>query len=348
MVYALVGDSNLFTGRASGTLKLALALAVVVIFSAVLIKIGTQILQTVRKKTLNKMNKEKRVKLKTSTEIGSIAALVGEEKAVEMVAKAGFDAWDFSMFRMKRFENDNRPGREEHPLNQQNYLKFVRRLKQIGLDHGIVCNQSHAPFPVTHPECLDGMKRAIECTAEAGGNICIIHPDNDKSAEQNAEMYAALLPFAKEHGVRIAAENMWLWDKVQDQAMFAACATPEDFNAHLDAVNDDCFVACLDIGHAEMRGSGTSAVEMIHALGHRLQALHIHDNDKWHDSHQIPFSMQIDFEAVVKALKDIHYQGYFTLEADRYLSAYDASTAFEGVKKLAESAKRLVRMYEGK
>ena len=38
--------------------------------------------------------------MKISTEIGSIASLVGEEKAVELVAKSGFDAWDFSMFDM--------------------------------------------------------------------------------------------------------------------------------------------------------------------------------------------------------------------------------------------------------
>ena len=38
--------------------------------------------------------------MKTSTEIDSIAKKVGEERAVEYIAKAGFDAWDFSMFNM--------------------------------------------------------------------------------------------------------------------------------------------------------------------------------------------------------------------------------------------------------
>ena len=33
-----------------------------------------------------------------STEIGSASKIVGEERAVELIAKAGFDAWDFSMF----------------------------------------------------------------------------------------------------------------------------------------------------------------------------------------------------------------------------------------------------------
>lgn len=66
-----------------------------------------------------------------------------------------------------------------------------------------------------------------------------------------------------------------------------------------------------------MKGSDTTAVEMIEALDYRLQALHIHDNDRWHDSHQIPFSMVIDFEPIVKALKRINYKGYFTLEANK-------------------------------
>lgn len=78
-----------------------------------------------------------------------------------------------------------------------------------------------------------------------------------------------------------------------------------EHKAHVDIVNDPCMVACLDIGHAQMRGCNTNAPEMILALGERLQALHIHDNDCWHDNHQIPFSMNIDFDAVVDALKKI-------------------------------------------
>jgi sugar phosphate isomerase/epimerase len=159
-------------------------------------------------------------------------------------------------------------------------------------------------------------------------------------------MYLELLPFAKSYGVKIATENMWCWDKEKDQASFAACATPENFNAHLDAVNDDYLVACLDIGHAEMRGVNTSAVEMIHALGPRLKALHIHDNDRHHDSHQIPFSMDIDFVPIVKALKDINYNGYFTLEADNYLAPFTEENFFDGTKNLANAARRLADMFE--
>ena len=285
--------------------------------------------------------------MKISTEIRSAAHLIGEEKAIEYYAKVGFDAWDFSMFSMCDYDWGTGNLRENnHPLAGKDYLAFSRKLKQIVLDNGIHCNQSHAPFPIYCDAIRPYLKRAIECTAEAGGKICIIHPDNFKSAEENAEIYLELLPFAKECGVKIATENMFGWDKTLDQAIPHACATPADFNAHLDAVNDEFFVACLDIGHAEMKGVNTSAVEMIKALGSRLQALHIHDNDKHHDSHQIPGSMKIDFVRVVQALKEIGYSGYFTLEADSYLKKYDAENVFKGMKELADSARRLADMFE--
>ena len=78
----------------------------------------------------------------------------------------------------------------------------------------------------------------------------------------------------------------------------------------------------------------------------RLAALHIHDNDRHHDNHQIPFSMNIDFIPIVKALKEIDYQGYFTLEADAFMKPYNKSNALEGVIKLKESARKLADEFE--
>ena len=290
--------------------------------------------------------------MKISTEINSASRIVGEEKAIELIAKAGFDAFDLSMFRMANADyKTHTVSPTDHPFSGAEYAKFVKRLKQVGLDNGIVCNQSHAPFPSCYDGMLDYLKRAIECTAIAGGEICIIHPDNNRTAEQNAEFYFELLPVAKEYGVKIATENMWNWDswgQPDSHATPAACSHHDDFLAHIKAVNDPYLVACLDIGHAEMRGLDTDCAKMIHTLGDSLQALHIHDNDMWHDSHQIPFSMNINFDTVVKALKDIDYKGYFTLEADTYLktSGYAADNVFEGIKNLADSAHKLAFMFD--
>lgn len=285
--------------------------------------------------------------MKVSTEIGGVSKLIGEEKAVEFVAKAGFDAWDFSITPMCKYNRKLDDLLENsHPLSTENYLSFARKLRRIADDCGIVCNQSHAPFPTDPQKVRPYLKKAIECTAEVGGEICIIHPGAFYSPEENAEFYHSLLPFAKECGVKIATENMWSWDNEKGHSAFAACATPKSFLDHLKAVNDDSFVACLDIGHAEMKGSDTSAVEMILALGDHLKALHIHDNDKLLDSHQIPFSMKIDFAPIVKALKEIGYQGYFTLESICYFEQFSADEALTALKNVYSAVKKLADMYE--
>lgn len=207
--------------------------------------------------------------MRTSTQIETASVLVGEEKAVEYVAKAGFDAWDFSMFAMCDYDwrlGAVRP--TTHPLAGENYLAFARKLKQIGLDNGITCNQSHAPFPTSCPEIRSYFKRAIECTAEAGGKICIIHPDNDKSAAENAEMYLELLPFAKDCGVKIATENMWNWDDAKDESCFAACATSESFIAPIAA-------ALKEIGY-----KGWFTLEADHYLKEKFNAENVFEGMK--------------------------------------------------------------------
>ena len=283
--------------------------------------------------------------MKISTETHSVSQHVGLEKTIELLAKYGFDGWDLSFFDYFPYNwKERKLELTNSPLCGVNALSYARKLKQISQDNGIVCNQSHAPFPCNNKEVIDTLPFALEITAEAGGNICIIHPDNDKSAQENAEMYFKLLPIAKSFGVKIATENMFNWEN--DHAKPAACSNETSFLEHLNAVNDDYLIACLDIGHAEMDGLNTSAVKMINALGNKLQALHIHDNDRWHDQHQMPFTRNIDFVPIIKALKEINYSGYLTLEAAESLNEYNKDNIDEGVKKLANSVKKLKEMFE--
>ena len=85
---------------------------------------------------------------------------------------------------------------------------------------------------------------------------------------------------------------------------------------------------------------------MIHALGKHLQALHLHDNDRWHDAHQIPFTMDIDFAPIVAALKAIDYQGYFTLEASNCMQGYTPDQVDARVAEMAAAARHLAEMFE--
>ena len=56
--------------------------------------------------------------------------------------------------------------------------------------------------------------------------------------------------------------------------------------------------------------------------------------------------MSIDFEDVVKALKEIDYKGYFTLEADTYLSAFTPDNIDVGMKNMADAAHKLADMFD--
>ena len=49
---------------------------------------------------------------------------------------------------------------------------------------------------------------------------------------------------------------------------------------------------------------------------------------------------------MVKALKDVDYKGEFTLEADTYLQAFNAENIEEGIKNLADAARKLACMFE--
>ena len=42
---------------------------------------------------------------KISTEIASCAKIIGEEKTIYLLAEAGFDAWDFSLFEMTHWNS---------------------------------------------------------------------------------------------------------------------------------------------------------------------------------------------------------------------------------------------------
>ena len=280
--------------------------------------------------------------MRTSTEIASLCQFMTQEEAVRAVARAGFDAFDLSMFDLVRYDwATGEAAASDAPLAGPDYVKAARRLRQIGLDHGVVCNQSHAPFPVRVPAIRDMLRRALECTAEAGGRICVIHPDNDSCAEKNAEMYAELLPFARACGVKMATENMWNWNMAEDHAAPAACSSHEDFLRHIQAVNDPYLVACVDIGHA-----GLTAEEPEQFLAgmtaDRLIALHVQDGDYRHDLHTLPYLGQFNWDAITAALAQIGYRGDLTMEIFHYMRHFPNDLTADALRLAAKVGRRLI------
>ncbi len=237
---------------------------------------------------------------------------MGDMKNVLIELKnAGFDAYDYSMFGGCVHTN---------VIPFEDWKERAKEIRKTADAIGIACNQSHAPFPTWlkgkeeyNEEMFEKILKAIEITGILGGKVCVVHPCNDATAEENAVFYNRLLPTAKRCNVKIGVENMWNW-KDGVGYMPAACSHHDDFVKHVQLLDEEWFVANVDIGHAEMQDLGTSAVEMLYALKDRVQSLHIHDTDRKNDNHAIPFTMKIDFCKICEALKDIGYEGDMTLE----------------------------------
>lgn len=238
----------------------------------------------------------------------------GDREAIRLLAEAGFDGYDYSMFHMTNVKDG---------IGSDAYLDYARALRAYADSLGFPCLQAHAPFRGLRngeevKAFLPYLKRAIEIAGVLGCPILIIHPANNYTAEQNyEEIYRPLLPLAKECNVKIATENMWNYDSQNKVAYPAACGSCEDFCRHVDMAKNPYLGACLDIGHAEMPFA-PGAPAMIRSLGaDRLIALHVHDNDKVEDLHIFPLSTEgrIVWRPIIDALREIGYRGNFTFEA---------------------------------
>lgn len=258
--------------------------------------------------------------MKLVTLTGALNKRFGLKEAIKRIKDSGFDGYDCSLFVAMA---------SGYEFSGADYIERAKEIRDFADSIKLPCFQTHAPDPALRTNenimaSIEGTKRAIEISAILGAEIVVIHPAAITDAEGNWNMlYSKLLPLAKSLGVKIATENMFSWkDEKEIETVPSACGTAEDFVKYIDYVNDESFTACLDIGHSEMVNC-EGAPKIIRALGHdRLKALHVHDNDCWHDDHTFPFAGKINWENVCKALADIDYTGNFTFEADNFLRNY--------------------------
>ena len=285
--------------------------------------------------------------MKIVTTTGHIGRRVGVKKAVEMIAKAGFDGYDCTMLGM----DDEFDGIY---VGEQG-LKNVKELKRFADEIGLPCLQAHGPCPgvpkfSTVERYVEMSLRAIQYASELECPLLVVHPANDFTAKENYErIYAPLMESAKEYGVRIATENMFKWkDEKEIETVPAACGTAEDFVNHVDYGNNPYFTACLDIGHAQMQNC-EGAVKLIKALGkQRLGALHVHDNDLWDDHHTFPFVGKSNWAEITTALAEVDYDGHFTFEADAFLRNYPNELLPSCLQLLGDTGRYLANEIERK
>jgi len=295
--------------------------------------------------------------MKISTTTGRLAKVYGEAEAVRRIAKAGFDCYDFSNFKIDNWQ--------ENPVFGSEWEAFADSLIAAADESGITCNQAHAPFPARK---LDGkptddeyneiifekIERSVRFAGRLGAKSIVVHsikafPHFGKEKywkDMNMEFFRALAPAAKEAGTKIALENLFVADPNRKIYTESTCGDPRELVDYLDTLGDDCFTACLDLGHSQLCGYDTA--EFIRILGaDRLGALHVHDNDYKSDLHMPPFCGAQNWDAVGNALAGIGYRGEITLESDGLLKKLPEELFDVGLAYMAGTARWLANRADG-
>lgn len=190
---------------------------------------------------------------------------------------------------------------------------------------GVEISQVHGPWrwpPMDatseqRTERMEKMKRSILLTQQLGCKYWVVHPImpygieevNTENAEKtwnlNLRFMSELLEFAKKHNVTICLENMPMPD--------FSLATPAQILKFVKAMNDIDFKICLDTGHVAVFDELTAG-GAVRELGKEIKVLHIHDNKGDGDSHLFPTYGCIDWIDFTNSLKEIDFNGVFSLE----------------------------------
>lgn len=205
----------------------------------------------------------------------------------------------------------------------------------------------HMPYPLYIPggkkEINDYLwnvvaPKSMEICAFFGCRYLVVHgfklSGNLGSEEaewgQTERFLDFLAPMAKERGIVVCIEN--LYDVLGGHVVEGPCCNARKAAERIDRFNEkyhgEALGFCFDTGHGNL--VGIDFEKFLVRLGHRLKALHIHDNDGVGDLHQIPFTFtktrenraSTDWEGFIRGLKRIGYEGVLSFETAPVLTAF--------------------------
>jgi sugar phosphate isomerase/epimerase len=259
--------------------------------------------------------------MKISVEIYTLAQRFGDERAIELIKEAGFDAVDLSYYYARDIEE----------ITGDGYLRHVEKMRAYLDKYGLVANQAHAPFKFKYGMQMDesepdyrSIVRSIASAGMIGAKNIIVHsiivPEGVSIEDYNVEYYSSLIPYCEKYGICVAIENLFA-PAAEPNTYTGRFGSPEDLNRVVERINSPYIVACVDVGHASL--TGYKPEEFIAGMNPDiLAALHIQDTDYLSDRHMLPYTQTFDWTAIMTALKEKGYRGDLTLEIIKYLGKF--------------------------
>ena len=237
----------------------------------------------------------------------------GTKEGSKKMKLHGYDALDF-----QGFVNTET---EFFKLEDSVFEKALIKKRAVVENEGLFFNQAHAPWrcpPMDlteedRAERLSAMKKAVWGTSLLGAKYFVVHPlmpygvgnENAESVMQiNEDFFKTLCDYAKTQGVIVCLENM--------PFLHFPLSSIDSCIEFVKSLNLDNLKICLDTGHDLIWGN--QPADSVRKIGGLLACIHAHDNDGKTDSHKLPFKGVCDWKEFVKALKEVDYQGAFSLE----------------------------------
>lgn len=212
------------------------------------------------------------------------------------------------------------------PFMSDGWENYTQNLCEYAEKLGIKFVQAHAPGMrgnvleknERYDYFVKAMHRSIEICSILGIRNEVFHTgwkegvSKEQYFMENADFVKLFIPDMERCGVNLCIENS---TKVNMGTKYFFLEGYE-MNEFIDYVGHPMLKACWDVGHANLEGH---SYKDIVDLGDNLAALHIHDNFNF-DSHQMPFTGNINMDEVMQALIKINYSGFFTMEAECSIS----------------------------
>lgn len=282
--------------------------------------------------------------MKLSVELSALTVKFGDYKAAELAKEAGFDAIDYSYYW---------DGETEAVLGD-GYREYAKKLRAHLDKIGIACNQAHAPFSLKYGCAFDisdkkylWLVHSIESAAILGAKNIIVHsldvPQDVDFEAYNLKYYKSLVPYCEKFGIHVSVENLFSYDSKRHYYK-GRLGSPEELNEMVEKINSPWINACVDIGHAAL--TGYEPEDFIAKMSPNvLKALHVHDNDYLADSHIIPYTGELNWESIMKSLKNIGYDGELTFEIFCYLKKFPDVLVPDALKLAVSIGRHLISIY---
>lgn len=280
-----------------------------------------------------------------SVELYSVTKHFGDHKAVELIKQAGFDAIDYSYYYEKECEE----------ILGENYKEYAREFRAYLDRSGISCNQAHAPFTFQYGMSLDVSEekylhivRSMESAAILGAKNIVVHavtvPEDVDFEAYNIEYYKSFIPYCEAFNIHVAVENLFSRDPKRHR-LVGKLGSPKELNRIIKKIDSPWIVACVDVGHAAL--TGYEPEDFISRVDPGiLKCLHIQDNDYLDDRHMLPYLANLNWSAVMTALKKCGYEGELTFEIVKYLQKFSPELIPDALKFAAVIGKHLISIYE--